>query len=594
MGSQVAPRDQQERQSAGVSAPAASDFGLDVENWRPTSSSVSARYIPPTITAASLQKDRDDQPDEDHDDDDDDDDGDDDDDDDDHYDYHPPSPRTSATPKVISSLPASPPPAPAPARAPASAPAPAHSPDPAPPPAPSSPGPSEPANVDLEPEPEEEHTVEDLPTGSQGSESITTNSARIRTKTRTRWPLPATTMETFSRTSSITSFSIAQHVASRSLLAQHCATAEFTLIDGGATQFYVPFVGCMNNKLDCCSFTPRTAIPVEEIMTDVSSARITPRALSSGTDVYPRPIDPGEVELERCAIDYYSISGSCCPSGYTPWTTLMGDATPCYIHIKTTTPPPIPTSKSASLTRKPTGVIADTVYAMQYAVQDAASTGLSPGAIAGIAIGSSVGLFAIIGLAIMIHKRLKHSRRMADLKKELRSSYYPETGASEVPVSRNGTLSSDLNSVQRIGSQGLSDAQLHRAQSVSEANHTSTQAVYTPDHMESTTPAELFSTSSAQGEREDMLSLPSCTSSPARDIQEVQLARPQRLSRGYARVVYTNTQGSSQGSNSTMPADVDVEARPDQQGAASWDRTIQVQQSQNNPHPRYLGPSMIR
>lgn len=90
------------------------------------------------------------------------------------------------------------------------------------------------------------------------------------------------------------------------MLTDLCATAHYTLVDEGPTAYYAPFIGCIDSQPDCCPFKPKT--PVD-------------RANGS----YPQPEDPSEAVMQRCPVDYYSVSGSCCPK---------------YVCVKPKTPPP--------------------------------------------------------------------------------------------------------------------------------------------------------------------------------------------------------------------------------------------------------------
>ncbi|KAK0714932.1 hypothetical protein B0H67DRAFT_229033 [Lasiosphaeris hirsuta] len=111
----------------------------------------------------------------------------------------------------------------------------------------------------------------------------------------------------------------------------HCATAEYQLIDGGATVYHAPVVVCINNKQCCCPFIPTQAT------TSDGNPRHLQGAISSQACVAEQTT-PG-----HCATGYYTTSGRCCPSGYAPWSTLLGGQTSCFSPIDTTvTPPPLP------------------------------------------------------------------------------------------------------------------------------------------------------------------------------------------------------------------------------------------------------------
>ncbi|KAK3380118.1 hypothetical protein B0T24DRAFT_183327 [Lasiosphaeria ovina] len=354
---------------------------------------------------------------------------------------------------------------------------------------------------------------------------------------------------------------VPRYTGSGNLLSRHCATAQYTLIDDGATALYAPFIGCVKDKQDCCPFTPRTTTESATSKTTVFVAAKNPDGVWGSA--YPQPRDAKDAVMDHCAADYYSISGSCCPRGYAPWTTLLGGETPCFRRMgSSTTPPPVSTATNTSsqTTKAATVVVGNVVYAMQYAVKEPEDDGgLSSGAIAGIAVGSVAGVLAIIGLAALIYRRRRSSRRMTRLKKELRNSYYLDIGASEVPTVRRGTRSS--------GGFGFHESEATykaRAQPTkpTKQGYDGPTHVYKPAVEGSLVqPPMAYKPGTPQDDGEDELSLPPCTSSPAPEIHashEVQLARPQRMSRGYARIIYTKPHGSS----NSMPADLH-EARPE-------------------------------
>lgn len=181
------------------------------------------------------------------------------------------------------------------------------------------------------------------------------------------------------------------------------------------------------------------------------------------------------------------------------------------------------------------------------------SSGLSSGAIAGIVVGIAAGILALIGLCILFVKRRKQSKHLKSLKSELRNSYYArDEGTSEVPTTpmsmngNDGQLGFHRRDIS-LGSVTLGHGGVpRRYPSIVMKNHQNTSSQFSsPDVGEpALTPAV--------EEREDMLSPPSSPGSQVQDIHgihEVQLARPQRLSRGYARIVHTT---NSTGSNASV------------------------------------------
>ncbi|KAK0722160.1 hypothetical protein B0T26DRAFT_749604 [Lasiosphaeria miniovina] len=211
---------------------------------------------------------------------------------------------------------------------------------------------------------------------------------------------------------------------------------------------------------------------------------------------------------------------------------------------------------------------------MQYAVKEPEDDGgLSSGAIAGIAVGSVAGVLAIIGLAALIYRRRRSSRRMTRLKKELHNSYYPDIGASEVPTVRRGTHSSGGFGFHESEAIYKARAQPTKPTKPTKQRYDSPTHVYKPAVMGSLVqPPMAYKSGTPRDDGEDELSLPSCTSSPAPEIHashEVQVARPQRMSRGYARIIYTKPHGSS----NSMPADLH-EARPEDETPESKRRPL--------------------
>lgn len=109
--------------------------------------------------------------------------------------------------------------------------------------------------------------------------------SRISTVTR---PAPITTTNQFQAAPEPS----LRYPGAGNLLTSACRQAEYTLVDAGASLYYVPFVGCINQKPDCCPFAPG------------------PTAGS----IYPHPLNQKHDLLDRCPSDYYSVSaGGCCP-----------------------------------------------------------------------------------------------------------------------------------------------------------------------------------------------------------------------------------------------------------------------------------------
>lgn len=247
-----------------------------------------------------------------------------------------------------------------------------------------------------------------------------------------------------------------------------------------------------------------------------------------------------------------------------------------------TTAPPIPESTNPATTTKPTVVATGLVFAMQYAVQEESGHPLSAGVIAGIVIGSICCVLAIVGLAFFVRRRRQHTRQLFSLKKELRNNFNRNsTGTSEVPTlgrdlhfhssTRNpnsdwarttlrdsGTIVKDQHGIAAGGGDGSSSpAELGAGNSP--------VGLYTPDSAVFPARRPVGSSPKPRKDQQSPLTpinhsrvfeLPSVASSPGLPIiggsaSELQLAKPQRLSRGYAKVVY-----QGRGSTTSVPSDI--------------------------------------
>jgi len=225
------------------------------------------------------------------------------------------------------------------------------------------------------------------------------------------------------------------------------------------------------------------------------------------------------------------------------------------------TPPPTspnagaPTSK---LTVAITGLLFAATFPPQGDPQD--DSGLSAGATAGIVVGVAAGILAFIGLSILLHRRRKQSKQLKSLKSELRNSYFArDEGRSEVP-----TTPMSLHANQRQLGHQVSLGAISMARGGVPRRYPSTalrEQPSAPSHFSQPEVAELALTPAAE-DRDNVLSPQSSPSTHAQDahgVHEVQLARPQRLSRGYARIVHTTH--STTGSNGSVHGD-SAEPRP--------------------------------
>ncbi|KAK0735679.1 hypothetical protein B0T21DRAFT_412287 [Apiosordaria backusii] len=380
------------------------------------------------------------------------------------------------------------------------------------------------------------------------------------------------------------------------LITGDCASAQFTLIDdGGPTMVYAPFVGCINDKPDCCPFTP------------LATARKVKAVVVASPGVFPTPQNREDVSTKNCASDYYSVSGGCCPSGFTPWTSSMGGQTPCVSPLAATTEPP-PITNAPAATTKLTMAMTGVVFAMQYPLQES-SGGLTGGAIAGIVVGIILGVFLLASLIFFLC-RCRRRKQLASFKKELHQNIYGDngTGTSEVPTLVNNTSANSIRGSTTTtmthnrqqtslygGTQYLHHSTINRdsAASVGHKEQRDSSRIdspsepYTPD---SAYPQRL-QTRDSMVRRESAHTLASELSFPDDDFydiipptpgtpgtladgnhnhnvrsnnnllashdgvvsgSELQLAKPQRLSRGYPRIVYTHSHGH--GSSTSVPA----------------------------------------
>ncbi|KAK0666674.1 hypothetical protein QBC41DRAFT_147193 [Cercophora samala] len=390
---------------------------------------------------------------------------------------------------------------------------------------------------------------------------------------------------------------LSQYPANTALLTGECASAQYTLIDdGGPTMIYAPFVGCINDKPDCCPYTLST-----------TSQQIK-AVVASSPGVFPTPQNQKDATMRSCAADYYSVSGSCCPSGYAPWTSVMGGQTPCISPRTATTEIPPITNAPAATTTKPTMAVTGVVFAMAYPLEET-SGGLSGGTIAGIVVGIIMGVFFLAAVIFFIC-RFRRRKQLANFKKELHQNFYGDngTGTSEVPTLVNNTNANSIrgstttmmahsqrqsslygtqylhhNTIKRDSAASVG----HKEERDSSQINNSTEP-YTPDSAYPQRPqareAMVRRESSAHTLGSE-LSFPdddfydnipptpgtpgtladgnhsphnarsssnNLTNDGAGSGSELHLAKPQRLSRGYPRIVYTHSHGH--GSSTSVPA----------------------------------------
>ncbi|OAA63425.1 hypothetical protein SPI_03588 [Niveomyces insectorum RCEF 264] len=201
------------------------------------------------------------------------------------------------------------------------------------------------------------------------------------------------------------------------LLQGDCAATQFTLIEDTSTVYWAAYVGCASNQPQCCPWTAASeflpaTLTVNTTMTVTSTVASTPTKGSDGIinalNAFPVPANTDQGILKRCATDYYSISGACCPSNYWPFTRNVGGQTPCYSSLDQTTEAPTLTAGLVGQptdTAKPTSAVVNVVWAMSYPVQS--KVGLSKGAIAGIAVGTIVAVAIISVLSFCLWRMRK-------------------------------------------------------------------------------------------------------------------------------------------------------------------------------------------
>ncbi|KAK3371969.1 hypothetical protein B0H63DRAFT_526832 [Podospora didyma] len=189
------------------------------------------------------------------------------------------------------------------------------------------------------------------------------------------------------------------------LLAGKCTSTDFTLVDAGATVYLAGFLGCNNNRPECCPW---------KVATDTAQA-----AASAGSNRidFPLAADSAQQVLSKCADDYYSISGGCCPNGYWPFTRAIGGKTPCWSSNRAAaaTTPTLTRGLEGqpSDTTKPTSAVINIVWSMRYEVAsaDGGSGGLSTAAKAGIGAGAGVAVILIATLALCLWRARRKNKK---------------------------------------------------------------------------------------------------------------------------------------------------------------------------------------
>ncbi|KAK4185325.1 hypothetical protein QBC35DRAFT_389799, partial [Podospora australis] len=201
-------------------------------------------------------------------------------------------------------------------------------------------------------------------------------------------------------------------------LSGECSSNSFSMIQGATMVYYVPFVGCNNDRPECCPFN---------VTTSPQSAVAGPVAQEEGGDQvaavpgqFPMPKEGGFVTLSRCPQDFYSVSGMCCPnSGYFQFTTEVASQTPCFSSLAAKATPPVITAGNPSNPKQsnlPTSGIVNVAWALGYSVSPSptpSSSGMSTSAKIGIGVGVSLGIvaLAILGAFFLVRWQKKRKAR---------------------------------------------------------------------------------------------------------------------------------------------------------------------------------------
>jgi hypothetical protein len=95
------------------------------------------------------------------------------------------------------------------------------------------------------------------------------------------------------------------YLGSGQLLQGACTQTDFTLVDASSTVYYAGFQGCVKDRPECCPWA-----------VDMAATEVPPSAgggNAQDTYDFPKPVNQDMAVLAKCADDYYSISGGCCP-----------------------------------------------------------------------------------------------------------------------------------------------------------------------------------------------------------------------------------------------------------------------------------------
>ncbi|CAO2655311.1 Nn.00g103750.m01.CDS01 [Neocucurbitaria sp. VM-36] len=236
------------------------------------------------------------------------------------------------------------------------------------------------------------------------------------------------------------------------ILKGYCTEPGYTILDG-PTALWVPVVGCISSKAECCptSTIDGGASAASTQNNDLNaSAAPSVAAGAVGSAAFPISSLPSQGSLTGCPRDYHTVEGSagpaCCPSSYWLWSTQLGGQVPCYSSLgQTLVPPPMPDTfidigrmtatgsitaapswrlTAQTMQQKPTSAIVNIAYAMQYQLAPETETALNMKTKIGIGIG-------VAGAAILILAVLSFFIRRCVEQKKAKRGIVETTSASQ-------------------------------------------------------------------------------------------------------------------------------------------------------------------
>lgn len=313
------------------------------------------------------------------------------------------------------------------------------------------------------------------------------------------------------------------------------STAAYYFVDSEPTAYLAPFAICLPARDDCCPlWSPNT-----EPGTVIQSSKTCQGYKSS------RP-------RRACPTGYTSVSSQCCPSGYTPWATLLGDQTPCFSSTAAIMALPLASPDADLSTSKPTIAVTGGLLAVSLPLDPDFTDEISPGTIVGIVIGCFLLVLMVLFMSCLICRHRKRKVQLMDLKSELQNSYYlPGEGTSAVGT-EEAQMHNHHNGARYLNTRGreLSLVSMAHYRNPSMQPGPRKQHPSAPTLFPSRTGDSAFA--AAVDKRDD-----DKTPSPPLSVyeldnacevdymNEVRIARPQRLSRGYPRLVDTPTSSTA-------------------------------------------------